>query len=164
MASIDPRDLKVLSRLRPFFLLVDLGFLAYWAVTALHAIPESYLYKDYDNPMAVAWNWSFMPLDLVVSATGLVSLFLMRRNRPEAARIAIVSLSLTSASGLQAISFWAVRGDFDWVWWAPNLFLLVYPWFFLVPFLRRAEDRGRCQGMTVTLTERVDVPRRTTSS
>jgi hypothetical protein len=32
---------------------------------------------------------------------------------------------------MQAISFWAIRGDFDWVWWAPNLFLLVYPWWFL---------------------------------
>lgn len=136
MTSIDPRDLKILSRLRPFFLLVDLGFLAYWAVTALHAIPDSYLYKDYDDPMAVAWNWSFMPLDLLVSATGLWSLFLLRRNRPEAARVAIVSLSLTSATGFQAISFWAVRGDFDLVWWTPNLFLLVYPWWFLGDLLR----------------------------
>jgi hypothetical protein len=49
-----------------------------------------------------------------------------------------LSLALTSCSGLMAISFWAIRGDFDLSWWLPNLFLLVYPLFFLPGFLRSA--------------------------
>lgn len=139
MNDISSRDLRILARLRPFFLVVDLGFILYWVVTVLHLIPAEYLYKDYADPMAAAWNWSFLPLDLAVSATGLLSLQLSRRRNPLAVRWAVASLSLTTASGMQAISFWAIRGDFDWVWWAPNLFLLVYPWFFLAPILRRGD-------------------------
>ncbi len=122
--------------LRPIFLVVDLAFIAYWAITALHLIPAEWLYQDYTNPLMVAWNWSFAPLDLAVSITGLWSLRLWRRRDPRYARLALVSLALTSASGFQAISFWVARCDFDPLWWTPNLFLLLYPWFFIVKFLR----------------------------
>ena len=54
--------------LRPLFLVVDLGFIAYWAITLAGVIPEGYLFKDYDNPILAAWNWSFLPLDLAISA------------------------------------------------------------------------------------------------
>jgi len=37
-----------------------------------HVIPESYLFKDYDNPILQAWNWSFLPLDLCISFTDLI--------------------------------------------------------------------------------------------
>ncbi|MEN9307487.1 MAG: hypothetical protein RL173_1419 [Fibrobacterota bacterium] len=131
MDHISSRDLRILTRLRPFFLVVDIGFILYWVVTVFHLIPAEHLYKDYADPMASAWNWSFLPLDLAVSATGLLALHLSRRRNPLAVRLAVASLALTTASGMQAISFWAIRGDFDWVWWAPNLFLLVYPWWFL---------------------------------
>jgi hypothetical protein len=30
-----------------------------------------------------------------------------------------------------ALSFWSVRKDFDIMWWGANLFLLIYPCFFL---------------------------------
>ncbi|MEK7394668.1 MAG: DUF5360 family protein [Fibrobacterota bacterium] len=131
MDHISSRELRILAKLRPFFLVVDIGFILYWVVTVFHLIPAEYLYKDYADPMASAWNWSFLPLDLAVSATGLLALQLLRRRNPLAVRLAVASLSLTTASGMQAISFWAIRGDFDWVWWAPNLFLLIYPWWFL---------------------------------
>jgi hypothetical protein len=39
---------------------------------------------------------------------------------------------------LQAVAFWALRGDYDPVWWAPNLFLLFYPVLFLPVVLRGA--------------------------
>jgi len=42
-----------------------------------------------------------------------------------------VSLVLTSRSGLQALSVSAIRLDFDFFWWLPNVFPLVYPLFFL---------------------------------
>lgn len=121
-----------MKTLRPIFLFVDLGFIAYWAITALHLIPKEYLFQDYTNPLLVAWNWSFLPLDLAVSGTGLLALRFFakgdRRYRP----LALVSLSLTTASGFQAVSFWAVRCEFDLLWWLPNLFLLIYPWYFIV--------------------------------
>jgi len=46
-------------------------------------------------------------------------------------RLVSTSLTLTVASGLQAIAFWAFRGQFDATWWALNGFLLVYP----IPYL-----------------------------
>ncbi|HDR7717612.1 YvaD family protein [Bacillus albus] len=56
---------------------------------------------------------------------------------------AFLSLILTFCSGLQALAFWTIRLDFDMSWWIPNLYLLIYPCFFLtyypkeVSFLRR---------------------------
>ena len=44
---------------------------------------------------------------------------------------AFLSLILTFCSGLQALAFWTIRLDFDISWWIPNLYLLVYPCFFL---------------------------------
>lgn len=119
--------------LRPLFLVVDLGFLAYWLVTLLHLIPEAWLFKDYQNPILSAWNWSFLPLDLCISATGLGSLRLLRRGDPRWSRLAQLSLCLTACSGLQAVAFFALRRDFDPTWWLPNLFLLLYP----LPYLGR---------------------------
>jgi hypothetical protein len=117
--------------LRYFFLVVDIGFIAYWAITALHLIPASYLYSNYTNPILVNWNWSFFPLDLFVSFTGLYSVYLSSR-KPEKWKVfALISLVLTSVSGLQAISYWALAREFDVTWWIPNLFLFVYPLFFI---------------------------------
>lgn len=113
------------------FMVVDSGFILYWTITALGVLPREWLYKDYTDPLLVAWNWSFLPLDLAISATGYSALWLRRRASPRWRAWAVASLAFTSASGFQAISFWVLRSDFDPWWWAPNLFLLVYPWFFL---------------------------------
>ncbi|PEL86060.1 hypothetical protein CN626_26355 [Bacillus wiedmannii] len=45
--------------------------------------------------------------------------------------LAFVSLILTFCSGIQALAFWTICLDFDISWWIPNLYLLVYPCFFL---------------------------------
>jgi hypothetical protein len=124
-----------MRRLRWFFLVTDIGFIVYWTITAIHVIPKDYLFKDYDNPILMAWNWSFLPLDLFISATGLLSLYFYRRNRAEWRSLALVSLVLTFCSGLQAIAFWVIRHDFNPAWWAPNLFLLLYPLFFIPGFV-----------------------------
>jgi hypothetical protein len=45
-----------------------------------------------------------------------------------------------------AVVFWAIRGDFELAWWVPNLFLLVYPLFFIGRFL--SKEAGRPLGLT----------------
>ena len=114
-------------------LVTDVGFVLYWVVTALQLIPPSWAFRGYDQPVLVAWNWSFLPLDLCISATGITALLLHRRSRPTWLPWTLVSLVLTFCSGLQALSFWAFASDFAWAWWAPNGFLLLYP----LPFAYR---------------------------
>lgn len=130
-----------MKMLKPFFLLTDIGFIVYWLITALHLIPTMYLFKDYADPILVAWNWSFLPLDLFVSATGLLSLYLHARGDARWSGLALVSLVLTFCSGLQALAFWSIRSDFDLAWWLPNGYLLVYPLFFLPRLLGMQQQR-----------------------
>lgn len=130
--KVFPRSLSVQ------LLLVDIGFIVYWTLTALHAIPTAWAFKDYDLPQVVAWNWSFLPLDAVLSATGLAALWQARKGDVQLARcLALISLSLTHASGLMAISYWAIAGDFDLGWWLPNLWLMLFPLPYLVLIARR---------------------------
>ncbi|MGA4544234.1 YvaD family protein [Uniformispora flossi] len=119
-----PRTLRVVKVL---MVVTDVGFIAYWAITIAHVLPESALFNDYRDERIVAWNWSFLPLDLLISATGLTALRLARQGREAWRPLMLVSLTLTSCSGLQAIGFWTIRGDFSPAWWIPNLFLLLYP-------------------------------------
>jgi hypothetical protein len=126
-----PKAIVTVGTLKTMFVIVDLGFIAYWVCAGLQLFPQDYLFKDYDNPILQAWNASFLPLDLLVSATGLSCVWCHSRGSALWQPVALVSLTLTLCSGLQAVAFWALRGDFDPVWWAPNLFLLLYPLFFL---------------------------------
>ncbi|WP_127573174.1 YvaD family protein [Paenibacillus xylaniclasticus] len=123
--------------LKPLFWVTDIGFIAYWLVTFFHIIPDEYAFKDYNISIMVDWNWSFFPLDILISITGLTSLYYHKRNRHVWKHYALISLVLTFCSGLQAIAFWAFSGDFDLIWWAVNLYLLLYPIFFIVGFLRK---------------------------
>ena len=120
-----------MQKLKYYFFFVDIGFIAYWLITLLEIVPNEYLFNDYANPILVAWNWSFLPLDLLVSATGLTSIYLWKSNDQKWIPLALISLVLTSCSGLQAIAFWTIRADFDVAWWLPNLFLLLYPLCFI---------------------------------
>jgi Family of unknown function (DUF5360) len=131
-----PRGLKTA------LLITDIGFLGYWSLTALVAagllnIPGEYLYSDYENPLVVAWNWSFMPLDVILSLCGLAAVALHRRSVAAWKGLAIVSLSLTFCAGLMAIAFWAIRGDFDIAWWAVNAALMIWPMFYLPALIGR---------------------------
>lgn len=128
-----------MKSLRYIFLIVDFGFILYWLVTALHLLPAEYLYSDYGNPILVAWNWSFMPLDLLVSTSGLLSIYLWRLNDSRFVKTALLSLAFTTASGLQAIAYWTIRHEFDLMWWIPNLFLLIYPWFYIPRLINDGE-------------------------
>jgi hypothetical protein len=126
-----------MKTLKYYFWAVDVGFVVYWLITALELIPAEYLYNDYKNPILVNWNWSFFPLDIAVSITGFYSLYLWRKNAPQWLIFALISLVLTSVSGLQAISYWVLAQDFDPNWWIPNLFLLIYPWFFMPKVVKK---------------------------
>lgn len=134
--------------MKPFFLVTDIGFIVYWLVTLFKLIPPVYLFNNYNDPVLVAWNWSFLPLDLLISATGLTSLALHRAGNGRWRGLALVSLLLTVCSGLQAVVFWALRADFDLAWWLPNLYLLIYPLFFL-PALLREQPAARVEAEMV---------------
>jgi Family of unknown function (DUF5360) len=109
----------------------------YWLITALHLIPAEYLYNDYQNPVLVNWNWSFFPLDILVSISGYYSIYLSQNNNEKWKTYALISLILTSVSGLQAISYWVLAKEFDLTWWLPNLFLLIYPVFFIFKIIKK---------------------------
>lgn len=127
------KDYKGLNSL---FLITDIGFILYWSITLLHLIPEEYLFKDYENQILQAWNWSFLPLDLFVSFTGLYSLILSKKGNPNWKTLAVLSLAFTFASGLQAITFWVIRADYNIIWWIPNLYLMIYPLYFVPKLIR----------------------------
>ncbi|TGK43680.1 DUF5360 family protein [Leptospira andrefontaineae] len=127
------QDYKGLNLL---FLITDIGFILYWSITLLHVIPKEYLFKDYENPILQAWNWSFLPLDLFISFTGFYSLLLSKQENPHWKQFAILSLTLTFTSGLQAISFWAIGNDYNISWWIPNLYLFIYPIYYIPKLIR----------------------------
>lgn len=131
-----------MKTLRYFFLIVDISFIAYWFITALHLIPAEYLYNDYTNPILTNWNWSFFPLDMLVSGSGLYSIYLFRNSNPKWQVFALMSLIFTSVSGLQAISYWILAHDFDMSWWIPNLFLLIYPLFFIPNLVKKLSNKN----------------------
>ncbi|WKN26867.1 DUF5360 family protein [Bacillus velezensis] len=110
----------MMKGLKVLFLITDIGFIIYWIVTFFEWIPKN-----------MAWNWSFFPLDIFISLTGLYSLFLYKRKHALWRPFALISLVLTFCSGLQAIAFWVFIGDFDLMWWAFNLYLLLYPLYFI---------------------------------
>ncbi len=117
--------------LRRALTLTDGAMLGYWAVTALAALgvvslPPEALYKNYHDPLLVAWNWSFLPLDVAFAATGLAAVRRARAGRAWRG-LAIVSLTLTICAGGMAVTFWTLTGDFDPAWWLPNLLLLFGP-------------------------------------
>ena len=120
-------------------LATDIGFILYWLITLFHLIPPDQLFRDYSNPILIDWNWSFFPLDILISATGLTSLWLYYKKQSIWLPLAIISLTLTSVSGLQAIAFWLFAQDFSWSWWLPNLFLLIYPLVFLPRLIKQVK-------------------------
>jgi hypothetical protein len=131
-----PRSQKILT------LTTDIGLLAYWALSALLALgllraPEWLLFADYHEPIMTAWNWSFLPLDVLLSVLGIAAVSADARGCAEGAALSQISLSLTFCAGFMALSFWAIRCEFDPIWWGVNLFLAVWP----VPFLARGVFR-----------------------
>lgn len=122
--------------LRWNLLITDLGFVLYWALAGLNLIPPDLLYKDHEDPILIAWNWSFAPVDLAASALGLASLALARNGSGSWRLLSTLSVALTFCAGLMAVTFWAIRRDFDLVWWLPNIYLVIWPGFAVAQLLR----------------------------
>lgn len=130
------------ARLRWTLLVIDIAFLAYWTFSALVLfgalkVAPSMMYADYDEPSVVAWNWSFLPIDLAFSLTGLSAVVLSKRGNAAWIALAIISMTLTSAAGAMAVTYWTLMGQFDPAWFLPNLAIFLLPFFF-VPGLARS--------------------------
>lgn len=129
---------------RWLMLFTDIGMLLYWAVTAAMAlklvdVPGEWLFKDYHDPRVMAWNWSFFPLDILLSVTGLAALRMEATDHANWRVMAAISLTLTFCAGLMAIAYWLIVQDFDPGWWIPNLFLMLWPIPFLYALLSQRE-------------------------
>ena len=121
--------------------ITDLAFLLYWAVAALHAgaiiqIPQDWLYANADDPRVVAWNWSFFPLDIAFSLTGLAAVRCARRSDAAWRPLALISLTLTMVAGGMAIGYWVLLAEFDPFWIGANAWLLIWPISFLGGLVR----------------------------
>ncbi|HRI70054.1 MAG TPA: DUF5360 family protein [Polyangium sp.] len=124
------------SSLRNALFLTDILFLVYWLVSALNVsgiltVPADWLYADAHIPRVVAWNWSFLPLDVAFSLTGLAAVRASVRSNPLWKPLALISLVLTMVAGGMAIGYWALLGEFNAAWFLPNLAIFVWPLFFL---------------------------------
>ncbi len=133
----------VMKRMKPFVIVTDVGFIVYWAVSlpllfGMDVVPASWLFKDYHDPLVYAWNWSFFPLDIVLSICGLLAVRRHSRGDPSWQPLAAFALALTFCAGFMAVSFWAIRLDFDPAWWGANLFLAIWPCFFLPRLARES--------------------------
>lgn len=114
----------------------DVAFLLYWTIAALHAfgliqIPQAWLYADADDARVIAWNWSFFPLDVAFSLTGLAAVRCARRNHGAWRPLALISLILTMVAGGMAVGYWILLNEFDPFWIGANALLLVWPIAFL---------------------------------
>lgn len=109
--------------------LTEVGVLAYWLlatalVLGILYIPPEYMYSDYENPLIVAWNWSFLPIDVAFAVLGLISRF-GKFGEPLSNKLAITGATLMFCAGVMAISFWVMTGEFDPLWWGLNIWLVV---------------------------------------
>ena len=103
---------------------IDLGFIAYWLLISLRVLPAEAMFAGYEKPEVQAWNWSFLPLDILASVTGILG---NTTNRLDKKTLLTISLVLTSVAGGMAVGYWAFIGDFELSWWLPNLVLLLFP-------------------------------------
>lgn len=108
-------------------ILTELALAAYWITVILGLIPPKWQFKDYNNPIIQAWNWSFLPLDLLAISITLTGLHLNKRGHRHGEILLTAGLTLTFTAGFMAISFWANYGDYDLTWWLPNIALMLIP-------------------------------------
>lgn len=116
--------------------ITDILFLLYWSAAGLALagivhIPPEWMYADYEQPQVIAWNWSFLPVDLAFSTLGLGAVRAARRGDPRWRPLALLSLAFTMVAGGMAVSYWLLLGEFDPTWFLPNLALVVWPLWFL---------------------------------
>ncbi len=124
----------------------DVAFISYWTVAALAQlgvihVPPEWMYANYQQPDVIAWNWSFLPMDLAFSVFGLRAVAAARRGDPAWRPFAIVSLTLTMAAGGMAVRYWAILREFDPFWFFANLTLVIWPLFFMRRLMSDVETK-----------------------
>ena len=82
------------------------------------------MYSDYENPLVIAWNWSFFPIDIAFALIGLSARF-ARVSGALKFKLEIIAAVLMLCAGLMAISFWIVTADFEPMWWGMNIWLVL---------------------------------------
>jgi Family of unknown function (DUF5360) len=124
------------NSLRLFLRVTDSLMLAYWMLNVaacfkLVILPSDLMYEGYGTHHVDAWNWSFAPMDAVFALLGLWSIRLNSNNDPRWRLVCAISLTLTICAGGMAISYWAFAGEFNILWWLPNLLLIILPFIWL---------------------------------
>jgi hypothetical protein len=112
-------------------LATEVGMGLYWILALLMVagvvhVPPEYMYSDYENPLVIAWNWSFLPIDLIFITSGIAA-FLKPVGSEKKRALRQLSLTTMFCAGLMAITYWAILGQFDPVWWGVNVWLMVLP-------------------------------------
>ena len=127
--------------------ITDILFLLYWSAAGLAqagilSIPPEWMYADYTQPQVIAWNWSFLPVDLAFSLLGLGAVRAARRHDPRWRPLALLSLAFTMVAGGMAVSYWLLLGEFDPLWFGPNLALVIWPLWFLPGLIAETASPG----------------------
>jgi len=109
--------------------ITELAMLFYWVLAGalvlnLISIDPSLMYSDYENPLVVAWNWSFFPIDVAFAIIGLTARFGVQAARLRF-KLEVIAGVLMLCAGLMAVSYWAINGDFDPTWWGMNIWLII---------------------------------------
>lgn len=128
----------MLTRTQKIFVwVIDIGFIVYWSLIVLRALPAEAMFTGYEKPEVQAWNWSFFPLDILAALTGIAGNTFKILNSKV---LLTISLTLTAVAGGMAIGYWAFLGDFEISWWLPNLFLLFFPLWPLTTLVRTVKQ------------------------
>ncbi|WP_395630530.1 DUF5360 family protein [Aquidulcibacter sp.] len=119
----------------------DVAFMVYWSIALLEclgliSIPSDWLYAHAHDPRVVAWNWSFFPLDIAFSITGLWAVHAASQGNPIWRPLALISLVLTIVAGSMACGYWLLLGEVDAVWFGMNAVLVIWPLVFLPALVR----------------------------
>ena len=101
--------------LKVLLTLTEAGMLLYWifatlAVASVISVPPEFMYSDYENPLIVSWNWSFLPIDVAFAGLGLTQRFFMKPGRSRDL-VAVSGLTLMFCAGVMAIHSGCYRGS-----------------------------------------------------
>lgn len=124
---------------KSLLVVTDVGLLGYWVLSAVGVISVG------GDATLHAWNWSFLPLDLLAIALGL-AWSLLPKNHPWNMSVLVAALALTHAAGLMAISFFAQWGSWGPSWWVVNLWFMLLPMGLAVYFVAMKRNPPKPSG------------------
>lgn len=131
---------------RGLLTITEIGMLVYWLFAGLVAIglivvQPQLMYADYTDSAVIAWNWSFLPIDVLFAISGLSARYLPL-NSLLASKLEVFSLSLMFCAGLMAISYWVIVQFYDNLWWGLNIWLMVLPVYVAISTYKKGAVTG----------------------